>query len=120
MNRVMCFVVVGALALVGVQDTLHYIAPAPETTWTTYSIVLAPSGWKLNDYRNGPEPTLAEMESVLANLQALYISGDWIDGTETSGLDNVSLVPVPGTLVLLGSGAFFVVACRRARRRNRR
>ena len=107
-----------AVVLVGFEDTLFYTASAPQSDWTTYEVLLAPNGWRLNDQKSGPEPTALEMQTVLTDLQALYISGDWVDGVETTGLDNVSIVPIPATALLLGSGLLSLAAFRLRKHRH--
>lgn len=93
-----------AVVLVGLDDTLFFKASSPGSGWGTEEVLLAPNGWRLNDQNAGPGPTALEMQTVLSDLQALYISGDWVDGVETTGLDNVRIVPIPATVFLLGSG----------------
>jgi uncharacterized protein (TIGR03382 family) len=55
------------------------------------------------------------MRTVLADLTAIYINGDWLSGTETAGLDNVRLsaVPEPGGLTLALAGMIVVALARR-------
>jgi hypothetical protein len=104
-----------AVVLVGLEHTLFFDTPSPSNEWSTYNILLGTAGWKLDDQYTGPEPTSLEMEGVLSDLQALYISGDWLDGVETADLDNVSIVPIPGTVLLLSSGLASIAAFRRRR-----
>jgi hypothetical protein len=93
-----------AVVLVGLEDTLFYTALAPVSDWGTYEVLLSPNGWRLNDQQSGLEPSALGMQTILSDLQALYISGDWIDGVETTGLDNVRLTPIPPAVWLFGSG----------------
>ncbi|MBN2023265.1 MAG: hypothetical protein JW809_10790 [Pirellulales bacterium] len=82
------------VALVGEGATLYYNTNSPPPgSWTNYVAPLSPTGWRLNDYVNGREPSAAEMKSVLGNLNAVYISGDRLSGDEVSGLDNVWMMP---------------------------
>jgi len=108
-----------AVVLVGSSDTLYFNTNEPQQNWTDYSVPLSPSGWKLNDWENGLEPSTSQMQSVLASLNAIYISGDWITGFETTGLDSVCLasIPEPSTLALLATGIVSVlfIDCRRRR-----
>jgi len=107
--------------LVGSGMTLHYETPVPAATFTHFVVPLTPAGWRINDPVAGLEPTAAQMLGVLGNLSALRISGDWLDGTETAGLDNVVLsgtapIPAPGALLLVLSG----LACLRVVKRRSR
>ncbi len=94
------------MILVGAKMALFYPTLPPNSNFTTISIPLSPSGWRINDYKNGAQPTATEMESVLRNLNAIYINGDWLTGVETTALDNVSvtLVPEVPTILLFLAG----------------
>ncbi|MEN6307417.1 MAG: laminin B domain-containing protein [Anaerohalosphaeraceae bacterium] len=63
----------------------------PTDSWQHYIIPLRPVGWHLNT-SDGPEPTLAQMLAVLSNLQAMYIIGDYVSGTETTSIDNICII----------------------------
>lgn len=96
--------------LTGAGQRLYFSGNSPPTTFASYNIPLTPAGWRLNDFHNGTEPTAAIMQSVLGNLDGLYIDGDWHDGIETAGLDNVRLVPEPTSSALLILGGSFLAA----------
>jgi hypothetical protein len=52
----------------------------------------------------------------MSNVTALWIRGEYINGNEQEGLDNVnvkSAVPLPTTLLLLGPGFVGLAAMRR-------
>jgi hypothetical protein len=110
--------------LVGDGTALYYSAPPPGTTWTSYSVTLSPAGWREGDYFSGAQPTAARMQAVLANLTALYIDGDWLSGSEITGLDNPTLtsapaeIPEPASLALIASGAVVFAGCRPWSRRR--
>jgi hypothetical protein len=84
----------------------------PDTSWTSYTVSLTPSGWGI--IGSGVQPTVTQMQTVLGSLDGLYIQGDWHFGSDFSGLDNVILnagvpenaaVPEPtSTLSLLALG----------------
>jgi hypothetical protein len=96
-----------SVMLVGSGTTLYYLTQAPTDVSGRSLIPMTPLGWRVNDWETGAQPTDAEMQQVLGNLIALRISGDWLDGWETAGLDNVVLspaIPVPGALLLGGMG----------------
>jgi hypothetical protein len=63
----------------------------PSDSWEHYSIALTPDGWHTNTV-DGPEPDLDTMHSVLSNLQAMYIIGDYVSGAETTYIDNVQMI----------------------------
>ena len=64
----------------------------PGTGWTQVSVNFAPSGsWHLNTTGGAPA-TAANFQSVLGDLTGLYIRGEYTDGPELAGLDNVQLI----------------------------
>lgn len=69
---------------------IHSLAPVPVASFTHYSVVLAPSGWKKGGIA-GPTPTIAEMRSVLAAVNHLYIRAEHQLGPDVEFLDNVVL-----------------------------
>jgi len=68
------------------------------------------TGWKtfevnLNAANFGVSGTV--FNNIMSNVTALWIRGEYINGSEAEGLDNVFLsapVPIPGAVWLLGSG----------------
>ncbi len=109
--------------LVGNGHTLFYTDSivGPPNTWTSYSIILAPSAdWRFDNLASGSIPTVAQFQSVLSNLQELNIEADLANGGDTGGLDNVRLSPsgptVPdsgSTMALLGGVLTALAAFRR-------
>jgi alkaline phosphatase D len=97
--------------LVGGGLTLSYeFDTNPGTAWTPYAVDLVPSaGWRAGS-RTGPEAEAADFQTVLADLDALYIRGEYRNGasSDNSRLDNVFLaaapVPEPETIALLAAG----------------
>jgi hypothetical protein len=86
--------------------------------WTSYSIPLVDTaGWKVGSLV-GPAPTQAQFLAVLSALTSLWIRGEFITGSDSGDLDNVTLgaVPEPNTLVLAGVvlSAFGAGALRKA------
>lgn len=81
-----------AVILVGAGKALYYNAVWPQTSFTPYDIPLLPTGWRVGSYTEGDEPTEEEMREVLADLEALYIDGDWSSIDEVTKLDNVRLL----------------------------
>jgi len=53
------------------------------------TVPLIPSRWRINDPQTGPQPTDIQFQAVLGNLIAIRLAGDWGNGFETTGLDNV-------------------------------
>jgi len=76
----------------------------PENTWTHVSVALQAVRAMAGGYHSGPHATQADFQDVLANLQGLYIRGEYKWGSETAALDNVQLnsttVPEPSTLLV--------------------
>jgi hypothetical protein len=93
---------------------LRDIGIVPPTSWQTFSFNLDETGWTKE---GGGAPTPAEFQSVLGNLQQLRILGEYGNGVyETTGLDNICLVPeLDGTGVLAALG-LVGLALARARR----
>lgn len=61
----------------------------PDIDWTSYSITLSASaGWMLNDDSPAPESVIRD---VLADLEDIQIRGEFVNGPDTGGLDNVVL-----------------------------
>ena len=106
------------VVLVGGSATLFYDTAPPGSAWTNRTIPLSPTGWRLNDYRNGSAPSPAEMMSVLSSVSAIYIDADWTLNNDVTGLDNVSLttIPEPSSLSLLGISAISLLVFARRRR----
>ncbi len=101
------------LILRGGGTILYYTTSAPSTSLTNYSFSLTPAGWLKG---SGGAPTVAEFQSVLANVDVFAINADWkTAGTDTDGLDEVSVtaVPEPTTLAVMAIGA---AALRRRKR----
>ncbi len=92
--------------------------PPPEPAWKHYSLtLLGSSGWHIGTGA-GPAPTEAELQTVLSDLTALRIRGEYHYGDDLPGLDNVRLattaVPDGGaTLSILGLGLLGMGAARR-------
>lgn len=94
----------------------------PGTDWTAYAVDLAPSaGWRVGS-RTGDAASAADFATVLGDLTALHIRGEYrnVASSDNSRLDNVFLVagpvPEPATLAMMAGGlALLGVAARRRR-----
>jgi hypothetical protein len=84
--------------LVGAAQTIFYDLNPPGGDWTHVSVPLSEASWYDSD---GNSLTAAQMQALLGTLQAIYVTGDGLTGTETAYLDNVSMVPEPSGLALL-------------------
>ena len=74
--------------LVGGGISLDYnLASNPGMTWTPYSVPLSETGWT----NVGMPVTQQVMMTVLSSLTDLLIRGEYINGPDTGGLDNVTL-----------------------------
>lgn len=83
--------------------------------WTSYSVPLSPTGWRLNTL-SGSAPTDEQFLAVLSNLSSLRIRAEYQTGADVGYLDNVALVPEPTTALMLLSGIGCVAfAARRTR-----
>jgi hypothetical protein len=114
-----------AVILEGGGLQVGYNNGIPTTAWTTFSIPLTGAGWFKNlngSSGTGGDPiSAAELQSVLGNLTAFRIEADWQTGGDQVDLDNVRLnssavIPVPPTLLLLGSGLLGLGGWRRFRK----
>lgn len=64
-------------------------AEYPRNSWTHYAVrITANSGWKNTD---GNPASAWEMKSVLSNITALLIRGEYQQGADEGGLDNVRI-----------------------------
>ena len=86
------------IVLEGAGTTLVYrygsVADFPDVTpdWSEYDIALDPSaGWTVGS-SSGSAATPTEIASVLGDLTALRIRGEFVNGNDTGGLDNPRLV----------------------------
>jgi predicted ribosomally synthesized peptide with SipW-like signal peptide len=69
--------------------------PAVTPAWSEYEIPLAPTaGWTVGS-STGPAATPTEIASVLGDLTALRIRGEFVNGNDTGGLDNPRFVAPP-------------------------
>lgn len=78
--------------LAGAGQTLALKLPQhPGTEWSAYQVKLDTSaGWKLGSV-SGEAASNAEIQAVLSDLTRLWIRGEYIEGADTGGLDNVIL-----------------------------
>ncbi len=88
-------------------------------TWTSWSAaVSAGAGWEFvsslsSGGLNGNAVSEADIRAVLADLDGFYIRGEFTNGADQTGLDNVSFVPAPAGVALLAMGG--LVGTRRRR-----
>jgi hypothetical protein len=83
--------------------------------WTSYSVPLSPTGWRLNTL-SGSAPTDEQFLAVLSNLNSLRIRAEYQTGADVGYLDNVALVPEPTTILMLLSGIGCVAFAARRKR----
>ena len=95
------------VVLAGTAKKLIYRANpniVPGTNWSSISVSLTPASTWLNGV-GGPAATVTDFAEVLGNLQGIYIKGEYTVGvTETTGLDNIHLVPEPASIAAIGLG----------------
>lgn len=86
--------------------------------WKTVTVDFTPSAsWRVSS-SSGPLATAADFSRVLSHLSGLYIRGEYVNGNDTEGLDNIHLsaaVPEPGAWGLLFAGALVLSAAARRR-----
>lgn len=74
------------------STTLTYAFDAhPGTDWTDYAVPLDADEWRDDD--TGDPVSTDEFEAVLADLDRLWIRGEYRDGADTGRLDSVVLSP---------------------------
>lgn len=77
--------------LEGAGIKLTYKLPShPNTTWTAYSVALSESADWVNA-ATGNAASHDNMIAVLGSMTALFIRGEYRDGSDSGGLDSVSL-----------------------------
>jgi hypothetical protein len=74
----------------GGLSIVHNMRAPPGTDWTPYSVTLVESGsgWA-RDEAGFPAAVEADIRTVLRNLNALRIRGEYVDGSDSACLDNV-------------------------------
>jgi len=92
----------------GLQIGIDLGVTPSNSQWTSWSALLdASENWRLinslaNGTLSGTQATEANIRAALADLTGLYIRGEYTSGADAAAIDNVWLVPSPGTAVLLG------------------
>ena len=97
---------VGMRGTNGLELVCSYASPAAPMTWYRRTVWMdATGGWTV--VGTGLPASDAQILSVLQNLAGLAICAEFVEGfpNDISGLDNVTLVPEPATLALVGLGA---------------
>lgn len=99
--------------------TLAYDTPVNPANggWTSYAVPLSAAGWKVNALDGAPA-TDGQFATVLSSLTALKIRAEFQTGSDFGHMDNVALVPEPGSwaLLLAGLTAVGLTSLRRAKR----
>lgn len=87
--------------------------------WTSWSALIDESaGWQtVSSFSSatltGTIADEAMIRGVLSDLTGVYIRGEFTNGADSTAIDNVSIVPAPGALALMGLSG--LVAGRRRR-----
>ena len=83
----------------------------PGQAWTPFSVQINSGNFTLHTFAGGPTATF---DSIMADVYAIHIRGEFIGANDTEGIDNVSLqaVPLPGAVWLLGSGLIAFIGMR--------
>lgn len=80
-------VILGGVGLTLVYD---WGANPPPGVWTTYTIPLTETGWRVGSL-GGPPATTVQMKAVLGSLDSILIRAEFQNGADTDYLDNVVL-----------------------------
>ncbi len=73
----------------------------PGLEWTHYAVSLdTDSDWRLGSV-SGEAASQADIDAVLADVTSLWIRGEYVNGGDTGGLDNVRLSPDPSAVRVL-------------------
>lgn len=89
----------------------------PNGGWASYAVPLSAGGWRVGTL-SGALATDGQMVSVLSGLTQLLIRAEFQTGSDTGRLDNVSLVPEPGSALLFAGGLAALAGWRRGRSRR--
>ena len=87
--------------------------------WTTWSAMVDDaSGWEYvtstsDGTLDGNLVSESDLRAVLADLDGLFIRGEYTNGSDSTAIDNVSFVPTPGALAMISMGG--LLASRRRR-----
>lgn len=75
----------------GEEQITYVYGPAnfPGAQWTDYIIDISAGNWLKGDYDSGVIATEAEMKAVFANVTEFLIRGEFENGPDSGGLDNV-------------------------------
>lgn len=77
------------IIMTGAGITLALDLTHPGTTWTSYDVALSTDAdWRIGN-EDGVVATQAQIQAVLADLGSLHIRGEFVNGADTGGLDNV-------------------------------
>ena len=77
----------------GATTLLYTIATPPLDQWQRRVVTFEPNLWTVNEGLGSPNPgpiaTAAQMQSVLGNLEHLYLLTEWRTGNDDTSIDNV-------------------------------
>ncbi|MCX5805888.1 MAG: hypothetical protein NT010_07460 [Proteobacteria bacterium] len=93
----------------GSTTLTHVFTQFPTQAWNTYTVSLVGSEWGVTD---------EALKNVLTSLNGFHIRGEYRDGPEYNGLDNVMFgkaapVPLPSALYLLAPGLLGLAGIKR-------
>lgn len=88
-----------------------FLENPPIGIWTSYTVPLEPSSWKVG----ASVPSPAQFEQVLSALTALQIRAEFQTGADVGDLDNAAYVPEPSlaSLALVSSTILLGIRVRR-------
>ena len=72
------------------QEIYYYHESYPDTTWTHYEISLNTSAGWMNS--SNTDASASEIQSVLSNVQRLWIRGEFETGPDTGGMDKFQFI----------------------------
>ena len=92
----------------------------PGVGWTSVNVAFTPSSnWTVAN-TTGAAATSADFQNVLSHLDGIYIRGEYTNGLEVAGLDNVRLsaaTPAPSSILVVLLGAVPLAGVLRRRRK---
>ena len=98
-------IVNASAAISGPGGQATYFGTLHQTTWTTFSAPISSGDWVIGG--GTWNAILANVASLTIRIEAVHNDGAALD---VDGIDNVGLVPEPGTLTLLVLGALLVAS----------
>lgn len=103
----------------GISIGINFGVQPVNGQWVSASVLVSEAAdWKISSSFAGSglsatDATMADIQTVLGNMDGLYIRGEYTNGGDATALDNVDFVPEPGALALMSMGGLLIFRRRR-------